>query len=50
LSERLIDSRGMRNFIVHKYGEIDDSKVFYALKEEFITDVREFMDNIKKSI
>ncbi|MBS3074161.1 DUF86 domain-containing protein [Candidatus Pacearchaeota archaeon] len=48
LAEKLIDAKGMRNFIVHKYGEIDDEKVFYALSEEIERDIKEFLELIKR--
>jgi uncharacterized protein YutE (UPF0331/DUF86 family) len=48
LSKNMIDARGMRNFIAHRYGEIDNSKVFHALKEQFKEDVKEFLVNINK--
>ena len=50
LSERMIEARGMRNFIAHRYGEIDNSRVFHALKEQFKQDIEEFIDSIKKNL
>lgn len=50
LCQKMIELRGMRNFIAHRYGEIDNSKVFHAFKEEFKEDIEEFIDNITKSL
>jgi len=50
LCERMINLRGMRNFIVHRYGEIDNLKVFIALAEEFRDDVEEFIKNINHAL
>ena len=50
LCQKMIDLRGMRNFIAHRYGEIDNAKVFYALKEEFRADIEEFIAQINKSL
>lgn len=47
LSIKLKEAKGMRNVIVHEYGKIDDSKVFHAVTEELIPDVREFLNNVK---
>ena len=47
LSKRLISAKGMRNFIVHKYGEIDDSKVFHSISEELEKDINDFISSIK---
>lgn len=48
LCEKMIELRGMRNFIAHRYGEIDNSKVFHALKEQLRADVEEFLNSIKE--
>lgn len=50
LSKRLISAKGMRNFIIHEYEEIDDSKVFRAISEELPEDVREFIKSIREEI
>lgn len=50
LCKNMIEARGMRNFIAHKYGEIDDTRVFYALKEQFNSDIKSFIEFIKKSL
>lgn len=48
LSEKLKDAKGMRNFIIHQYEKIDDEIVFESLKEQLISDVEEFIEQIKK--
>lgn len=47
LGERLQEAKGMRNFLVHEYGEVDDNIIFNALSEELEKDVKEFLDKIK---
>jgi len=47
-AKKLQDAKSMRNFIIHKYGEIDDSKVFYSIKEEIENDVNKFIKLIEK--
>lgn len=47
LSKRLISAKGMRNFIIHEYEEIDDSKVFHTISEELPKDTEEFIKVIK---
>src|SRR3989344_1577544 len=42
LCKKLKDAKGMRNFIVHQYGRIDDELVFHTVAWELIPDVREF--------
>ena len=48
LSEKLQKAKSMRNFIAHEYGEVDDSIVFEAVKNELIIDVKEFIDLIRR--
>lgn len=47
LAKKLKEAKGMRNIIAHEYGKVDDEKVFYAVSEELIPDVREFLNSIK---
>jgi len=47
LAKKLKEAKGMRNVIAHKYGKIDDEKVFQAVSEELISDVHEFLNSIK---
>lgn len=48
LYNRLKDAKGMRNFIAHQYGQINDKLVFEAIKEELDRDVKEFISIIEK--
>ncbi len=48
LAENLSDAKRMRNIIAHEYGEIDDAKVYYAIKEEIINDVSEFIECVRR--
>jgi uncharacterized protein YutE (UPF0331/DUF86 family) len=50
LCEKMIEIRGMRNFIAHRYGEVDNARVFHALKEQFSKDVEEFIESVNKEI
>jgi len=47
LSNKLGDAKSMRNIIVHEYGNIDDKKVFDAIKGEIALDVREFLEAVR---
>jgi len=47
LSNKLGDAKSMRNIIVHEYGNIDDKKVFDAIKCEIALDVREFLEAVR---
>jgi uncharacterized protein YutE (UPF0331/DUF86 family) len=52
--EKVKAMKGFRNILVHKYGSVDDEKVYSFLSEnlgdfsEFITIIHEFLDEIKK--
>ncbi len=48
LARKLKDAKGMRNFIAHQYGKIDDELIFYAVTEELEKDINEFLDNIRE--
>ena len=48
LYKKLSDAKGMRNFIAHQYGKINDKLVFEAIKEELGKDAREFVESVKK--
>ncbi len=43
LALKLKDAKGMRNFIAHQYGKINDELVFHAVTEELIPDIKEFI-------
>ena len=46
LSEKLKNSRRMRNIIAHEYGSIDNELVFEAVKNEIGRDAKEFFDKV----
>ena len=48
LSAQLSDFKGMRNIIAHKYGEIDDSRVYLTLSEEVERDIGEYLNSIRR--
>jgi uncharacterized protein YutE (UPF0331/DUF86 family) len=43
LSKKLKDAKGMRNFIAHQYGKIDDEIIFNSVTEELENDTKEFI-------
>lgn len=43
LYNRLKDAKGMRNFIAHQYGQINDKLVYEAITEELGKDVKKFI-------
>ena len=47
LSEKLGNAKSMRNIIIHRYGRIDDKKIFDSLKNKLFNDVREFLEVVK---
>src|SRR3989344_2058823 len=48
LYNRLKDAKGMRNFIAHQYGQINDKMVYEAIKEELRKDIKKFIEIIQK--
>ena len=50
LCKKMIAMRGMRNFIAHRYGEVDNLKVFDSFQEEFRDDTEEFLNSIKTAL
>jgi len=50
LSEKLKDTIGMRNFIIHQYEKLNDEIVFEALTEQLERDIKEFISSIKSAI
>ena len=50
LAVRLKEAKGMRNFLAHQYGAIDNALVFRALKHELQKDARRFLEAIEKSM
>ena len=47
LCKKLIELKGMRNWLAHEYGKIDDAKIFEAISSELEKDIREFIDKIE---
>ena len=51
LAKRLVAMGGMRNILVHQYMEVDDRKVYQAIKhdlgdiEEFVAQIQKFLDS-----
>ena len=48
LSKNLQNAKSMRNFIIHRYGEINNELVFNAISEELEKDIKEFVEIIKR--
>jgi uncharacterized protein YutE (UPF0331/DUF86 family) len=49
LATRLKEAKGMRNFLAHQYGTVDDKIVFKALKKELRKDACIFIAAIEAS-
>lgn len=47
LSDKLSDAKSMRNWLAHRYGDVNDKLVFDSLKEELIGDVRKFLEAVR---
>ncbi|MBS3136528.1 DUF86 domain-containing protein [Candidatus Woesearchaeota archaeon] len=48
LYKSLKEAKGMRNFIVHQYGRINDKLVFESITENLAKDIRELISRIMK--
>ncbi len=48
LSKKFKEAKGMRNFIVHQYGKIDDEIVFNSITQEIKKDAMEFINSIRR--
>ena len=48
LASNLKKARGMRNFLAHQYGKVDDELVFEAIQKEIFEDVNDFINQIEK--
>ena len=48
LADNIKEAKGMRNFLAHQYGNIDDEIVFEAVQKEVFNDVNEFISQIGK--
>jgi uncharacterized protein YutE (UPF0331/DUF86 family) len=49
LSKKLKEAKGMRNFIAHQYGKVDDELVFNSISEDLEKDTKEFIKSIELS-
>lgn len=47
LCEKLKEAKGMRNWIAHEYGNINDNIIYNSLKKELEKDVNNFIASIK---
>ncbi|MCK4649919.1 DUF86 domain-containing protein [Candidatus Pacearchaeota archaeon] len=47
LSLNLGNAKSMRNWLAHRYGKVDDKKVFEAIRDKLFYDVRDFLEAIK---
>jgi len=50
LSKKLKDAKGMRNFIAHEYGKIDDEIIFNSVTEDLENDTKEFIKSIRLNL
>ena len=48
LANNLKKAKGMRNFLAHQYGNVDDELVFEAIQKEIFDDINDFIDQIEK--
>lgn len=47
LSLNLGNAKSMRNWLAHRYGKVDDKKVFDATKNKLFDDVEEFLEAVR---
>jgi len=47
LSDKLSDAKSMRNWLAHRYGDVNDRLVFDSLKRELIDDVKKFLEAVR---
>lgn len=50
LYKKLKEAKGMRNFITHQYGKINDKLVFDSITKELNKDINKFIKEIKKCL
>jgi uncharacterized protein YutE (UPF0331/DUF86 family) len=50
LYKRLKNAKGMRNILVHEYGNVDDEIVFGSIKDELADDVKQFIKEVRKCL
>lgn len=49
LRNKLKDAKGMRNIIVHQYGQVDDKLVFSSITQEIEQDAKEFLAAVRST-
>ena len=47
ISEKLKQAKGMRNFLAHQYGRVDNELIFEAINGPIFEDVKEFLNKLK---
>lgn len=50
LAARLREAKGMRNIIIHEYGEIEDMKIYTAIAEELKRDAKDFIKQVREKL
>lgn len=50
IAEKLKSAKGMRNVIVHEYGEIDDALIFHSVSEDLNNDAKNFIKSIEDNL
>ena len=50
LCENFKEAKGMRNFIAHQYGKVDDEIVFNSVTEDLEKDTKEFIKSIELNL
>jgi len=48
LAKRMKEAKGMKNFISHQYGEVNDELVFNSITKELEKDIKAFIEQVKK--
>ena len=48
LADNLKKAMGMRNFLAHQYGDINDEIVFDAIQNRIFDDVNKFLDEVQR--
>jgi len=50
LAEKLRQAKGMRNFLAHQYGDIDDKMIFDAIRNKIVLDITNFLEKINDNL
>ncbi len=48
--ERLKKIKGMRNIIIHQYGDVNDKLMFDSIQNKLLIDTKDFIKIVKNSI